>query len=52
MKQLDVDLTVNGSEIDLNPFVSDVIASAVMGMVSCLKGIDTPKDVVLKIRSE
>ncbi len=33
-------LFINGGEIELNAFVQDVMASALLGMTTCLRGVD------------
>jgi len=33
-------LFINGEEVDLNAFVQDVMASALLGMSTCLRGVD------------
>jgi hypothetical protein len=44
-----VDLTVNGKEIELNNFVESFISQTVMGMVKSLRGIDSIEAIDLKI---
>ncbi len=33
-------LFINGEEVELNAFVQDVMASALLGMTTCLRGVD------------
>ncbi len=35
-------IVVNGTQLDLNPFIADYIAKVTVGMVSSLKGGDEP----------
>jgi len=44
-----LEVTVNGKRVSTNPFVKDIISYAILGMIRPLKGIDEPKEVVIKI---
>ena len=48
-KQTKVFLRVNGVEIRLSPFVQESITGTVRGMVSALKGCQSPQDVEIHI---
>jgi len=48
-KQAKVFLRVNGVEIRLSPFVQESITGTVRGMVSALKGCQSPQDVEIHI---
>jgi molybdopterin-guanine dinucleotide biosynthesis protein B len=39
---------VNGAPLDINPFVSRVIKNVVMGIVSTLKGVESPKTIEVR----
>ncbi|MFW6150853.1 MAG: molybdopterin-guanine dinucleotide biosynthesis protein B [Chloroflexota bacterium] len=45
--EMAVDLRVNGKRVAIKPFVQDMIAQSVLGMVSTLKGVDEGGDVCL-----
>lgn len=45
----DVELTVDGKRIPLNPFVSKIVKNTVLGLVSSLKGVKDPKNISIKI---
>ena len=49
-KKLETSLFINGKEVDLNPFVNDILGNGVLGMISSLKGIDMVYDLELKVR--
>lgn len=44
-----VKISVNGKEIDINPFVTSVIGNTIIGMVSSLRLDDEPKEIEIKI---
>ncbi|MHC4741092.1 MAG: hypothetical protein ACYS8Z_04235 [Planctomycetota bacterium] len=48
-KTAQVELKVNGKKIELNAFVSNVIAESVMGMVKSLRGVDKIDTIELSI---
>jgi len=43
IKMSKVEVSINGKEIDLNPFVEELITNIVKGMVSPLKGYEKGK---------
>ncbi|MFW6126454.1 MAG: molybdopterin-guanine dinucleotide biosynthesis protein B [Chloroflexota bacterium] len=43
--EIGVDLRVNGKRVAIKPFVQDIIAQSVLGMVSTLRGVEEVKDV-------
>ncbi|MFA7689823.1 MAG: hypothetical protein WCY18_01855 [Methanofastidiosum sp.] len=43
MKMSKVEVSINGKQIDLNPFVEELIANIVKGMISPLKGYQKGK---------
>ena len=45
-----VELKVNDNDVELNPFVCAMFANVIKGMVSTLKGVEEPKEIVLKIK--
>lgn len=51
---LNVELVVNGSEVPLVPFVKDLIARSLLGMVTSLKGVPKEfrevKELVIKVK--
>ena len=51
MKNARVTLEVNGRDIPLNPFVSNLLRQIILGMISALKGVKSPRQVELKIES-
>jgi hypothetical protein len=42
-------LKVDGEEIDIGPFVRDIVSSGILGTISALKGVDNPKKVEILI---
>ncbi len=48
----DVELWVNGRELSLAPFVKEIIASTVLGMVRALKGGENAQEVSIRIRAK
>lgn len=45
-----VNLSVNGRRVPMLPFVQDMIANTVAGLVSALKSCETPQDIKLEIK--
>lgn len=43
IKMSKVEVSINGKEIDLNPFIEELITNIVKGMVSPLKGYEKGK---------
>ena len=43
------ELKVNGKEISLNPFASNIISNTIWSMISSLKLEEEPKDIEIKI---
>jgi hypothetical protein len=48
-RKLNVQLEVDGKEIDMHGFVQDMVGSVVLGMVSTLKDVENPKEITIKI---
>ena len=49
MKNARVTLEVNGRDIPLNPFVSNLFRQIILGMISALKGVKSPRQIKLEI---
>ena len=49
MKNAHVTLEVNGRDIPLNPFVGNIIRQIILGMISALKGVKSPRQIKLEI---
>ena len=49
---IDVGLFVNGQPVSLTPFIAEMIASTVQGMVSPLKGVGEVRDIDLWVREK
>ncbi|HLC23124.1 MAG TPA: hypothetical protein VJL08_01590, partial [Dehalococcoidia bacterium] len=49
---IDVGLFVNGQPVSLKPFIAEMIASTVQGMVSSLKGVGEVRDIDLWVREK
>jgi hypothetical protein len=45
-------LTVDGQNVETNPFVRNLFTNVLVAMVASLKGVDDPKKIVLEIREE
>jgi len=46
----DIKVLVNGKDIGLNPFVSQVISNVVVGIVKSLKGVGAIEDIEIKVK--
>ena len=44
----DINIKVNGKQIPLTEFPSDIIISTICGMLKALKGVDEIKDVEIR----
>ena len=51
MGQGDVRLTVNGSMVPIKPFVQDIIANAIIGMVAALRDTDNAREIEILIKT-
>lgn len=49
---MDAKLVVDGKEMEMNPFVRKFICNTVSGVVSSLRGITNPKNIVIEIKNE
>lgn len=45
-----VQLKVNGKDIRIKGFVQDILAKAILGMISTLRGTEKPKEVEIRIK--
>jgi molybdopterin-guanine dinucleotide biosynthesis protein B len=52
MKNARVSLEVNGRDIPLNPFVSNIIRQIILGVLSTLKGVKSPRQIKLEVGAE
>lgn len=48
--QWEVELTVNGTPIDLNRFATSILGSTTAGMVASLKGVENPETIEVVVR--
>jgi molybdopterin-guanine dinucleotide biosynthesis adapter protein len=48
----EISLKVNGRPIPLSPFVRDFLTKTIKGMLSSLKGCETPEDIEIRIEGE
>lgn len=48
-KKDDIQLIIDGQDISLNEFARLIITNSVLGMVFSLKGVESPKEIILKI---
>jgi hypothetical protein len=46
----EVELVVNGRPLSLAPFVRQILASTILGMVSTLKGAENAQEVSIRVR--
>jgi molybdopterin-guanine dinucleotide biosynthesis adapter protein len=51
-KEKEVSLKVGGKPIPLSPFVTDFLTKTIRGMVSALKGCETPEQIEVRIEGE
>jgi hypothetical protein len=49
--QVNIELTVNGAPIALNDFASGMLSGGILGMIEALRGVESPKQVIVKIES-
>lgn len=47
-----IDLMVNNEEVPLKPFIRELLAEAIKGMVSSLKGCSNPRQIEIKIKGQ
>ncbi len=50
LKNSKITLEVGGKNIEMVPFVQSILKNSVVGVCSLLKGVDTEKDIVIKIK--
>jgi hypothetical protein len=46
-----IELTVNGKKVGMNPYVQLVFTNVVLGLIKSLKNIGDSKEIVLKIKN-
>ena len=46
----DIDLLVNETHVPLNIFIKSFMARTILGMVSSLRGVEEPHEVIIKLR--
>ena len=51
-KIADVELKINGKNVETNCFVQNFIAETLMGMVKCLRGVENVQTIELKIEKK
>ncbi len=49
-QDLQIELTVNGKKVGMNPYVKLVFTNVVLGLIKSLKNIGEAKEIVLKLR--
>lgn len=49
MDDRDVSVAISGTEVPMNPFVKDLVANVVLGLVKTLKKTDPDGEIVIKI---
>ncbi|MGD9941268.1 MAG: hypothetical protein AB7T74_15855 [Clostridia bacterium] len=50
MEDHDVSVAISGAEVPMNPFVKDLVANIVLGLVKTLKKTDTDGEIIITIR--
>lgn len=46
----DIEITVDGKNIGLMPFVKEIMSNSIVGMVKALKGCENAEEITIKIR--
>lgn len=46
----DIEIKVGDKEIDMLPFVKEIIGNSILGMLEALKGYEDDKDIEIKIK--
>lgn len=46
----DIEIKVGENEIDMLPFVKEIVGNSVIGMLKALKGYEENKDIVITIK--
>lgn len=49
MEDRDVSVAISGAEVPMNPFVQDLVANVVLGLVKTLKKTDPDGEIVIRI---
>lgn len=49
MEDRNVSVTISGTEVPMNPFVKDLVANVVLGLVKTLKKTDPEGEIVIRI---
>lgn len=49
MEDRTVSVTISGAEVPMNPFVKDLVANVVLGLVKTLKKTDPEGEIVIRI---
>ncbi len=50
VKNKDFELEVNGEPIPAGGFVKRIFKSTILGMISSLRGVEEPYEVIIKVR--
>ncbi|HAR64381.1 MAG: hypothetical protein DKM50_12390 [Candidatus Margulisiibacteriota bacterium] len=51
-KSMEVEIEVNNKQIGLNPFIQEIVASTILGLLKPLKGTEGHKEIVIKLREK
>lgn len=46
----DIEIKVGDKELDMLPFVKEIIGNSILGMLGALKGVEEDKDIEIKIK--
>ena len=46
----DIEIKVGEKEIDMLPFVKEIVGNSILGMLQALKGYEEGEDIVIKIK--
>ena len=49
MEERDVRVAISGTEVPMNPFVKDLVANVVLGLVKTLKKTDPDGEIIIRI---
>lgn len=48
--EYDIEIKIGDKDIDMLPFVKQIVGNSIIGMLEALKGYEDDKDIVIKIK--
>jgi hypothetical protein len=49
-REYEIELTVNGKKVGMNPYVKSVFVKVVLGLVESLKNTENPEEISIRIK--